>query len=263
MRAVVVAIVLGICAPAHADPRKPLDPETRTKASGHVKQAQEFFKTEQWDKALAEYSAALELTGEPVLVFDIALVHDKAGHPEEALAGYKRYLELEPTGQVAGEAREDVARLVPIVEQILERKRQGDADRARAEAQRHELARRRAMRDEQLGRAEDIDARASGYRWTAIGLGGAALVTLGIGVKFGLDARSASNELSAFTGPMWTPELLQRDADGRSAQKKMTVATSIGAAVAVSAGVLYLLSRRAHGRAERVRVDAGGLVVAF
>jgi len=244
MRAVVVSIVL-VCigGAAHADPRKPIDPETRAKASGHVKQAQEFFKTEQWDKAIAEYTAALELTGEPVLVFDIA-PRARQGGP---LRGGARRLQALPSSssrrvKSRARAREDVARLVPIVDQILERKRRGEADRARvASGALRSRAPASGARGTAASRPDAVEAGARTYRWgRGSRRGGVALVALAVGAKFGLDARSAAHGRVGVRRPDVDPGAAPaRCADGRSAQTKMIAATSIGVANAVAAGVFY------------------------
>lgn len=100
--------------PAAAEP----DAATRAKAAAHFKQGQAFFNRGDFDRALAEYQAAYDISAEPLLVFNMALCHDRANRPEQALASFKRYLELAPDGAVADEAREDVARLTPVVDKI-------------------------------------------------------------------------------------------------------------------------------------------------
>jgi tetratricopeptide (TPR) repeat protein len=120
--------------PAAAEP----DAATRAKASAHFKQGQAFFNRGDFDRALAEYQAAYEISAEPLLVFNMALCHDRAGRPEQALASFKRYLELAPEGTVADEAREDVARLTPIVDKLA-------ADRAAEEARKRDEEAKKAQ----------------------------------------------------------------------------------------------------------------------
>jgi len=138
-----LAVVVGVLQahPAGAEPAgaKPAgakpDADGRAKAAAHFKQGQAFFQREDYDHALAEYQAAFDLSAEPLLVFNIALCHDRSNRPEQALEGFRHYLASAPNGPVADEAREDVARLVPIVDKIT-------ADRAAAEARRREEAAR-------------------------------------------------------------------------------------------------------------------------
>jgi len=124
-------LVAAVALPAAAD----IDPDSRAQAAAHVRQGQAFFQRGDFDRALAEYQIALELSAEPSLIFDMALCHDRANRPEAALHAFLRYLELAPNGSVAEEARADVARLAPIVDRIAaERARQRDAAARRAEA---------------------------------------------------------------------------------------------------------------------------------
>jgi tetratricopeptide (TPR) repeat protein len=113
---VVVGCVLAALAgsvvaqPARAD---------RAKAASHFKQGQLYFKGADYERAISEYQTAYALSLEPLLLFNIALCNDRAQRPEKALEEFQRYLDLAPDGEVAEEAREDVVRLTPIVEEIL------------------------------------------------------------------------------------------------------------------------------------------------
>lgn len=144
-----VFAVIATLAPRTASAQA--ESEARTQAAGHVRQGQAFFQRGDFDRALTEYQTALDLSAEPLLIFNIALCHDRAYRPEEALKMFQRYLELAPDGSVAEEARSDVARLTPIVEKIVadrqaEQARQSDAAARRAEAdQRAEVALRAAV----------------------------------------------------------------------------------------------------------------------
>src|SRR5215467_7507036 len=103
----------------------------RTKAAAHFKQGQEFFKAGDYDRAITEYETAYALAKEPVLIFNIGLCHDRAKRPQKALEAFQHYLELAPNGEVADEAREDVARLVRVVDELdREAKQKRDAEAA-------------------------------------------------------------------------------------------------------------------------------------
>jgi tetratricopeptide (TPR) repeat protein len=123
------------------------DPDARTQAAAHTRQGQAFFQRGDFERALTEFQTALDLSAEPSLVFNIALCHDRANRPEDALRAFQRYLELAPNGSVADEARTDVARLIPIVEQraadrsVEQQRQRADAAR-RAEADRRQDAAR-------------------------------------------------------------------------------------------------------------------------
>jgi len=137
--AVFVTFITSWADPAGAQP----DPGNREKAASHFRQGQAYFQAQDYDRALAEYQAAFDLSSEPLLIFNIALCHDRANRPEQALKDFRRYLARVSTGAIADEAREDVARLVPIVDKIVA-DRKTDESRRRDEAGRHDAAQARA-----------------------------------------------------------------------------------------------------------------------
>lgn len=148
---------------------------TRDQAASHTRQGQAFFQHADYDRAIGEYQAAFDLSAEPSLIFNIALCHDRMNRPEPALAAFQRYLELAPRGSVADEARNDVARLTPIVARLT-------AERAAAEARRREQAEQRRQAALEAERRQDVAAtrRLRIARYVMIGggaiaAGGAAL----------------------------------------------------------------------------------------
>ncbi len=145
-RPLALAVLVSLAAlgaePAGA---QPASEEGRAKAAAHFKQGQAYFARGDFDRAIAEYRAAFDLSAEPSLIFNIALCHVRASRPEQALEGYRRYLELAPDGLVADEAREEVARLVPVVDKLkADREAKLAADRAAEEERRREAERRAA-----------------------------------------------------------------------------------------------------------------------
>jgi len=147
--------------PAGAEPTA----DGRAKAAAHFKQGQAYFQAQDYDRALAEYQAAFELSAEPLLIFNIALCHDRANRPEQALQDFQRYLSTGPSGSVADEAREDVARLVPIVEKLT-------ADRRATEARKQDEAAKRAA---DRAKAQERPDRVRRY----VVLAGAAVTVVG------------------------------------------------------------------------------------
>lgn len=127
------SLMLGT-APAWADGGTSAD------ARAHFRQGQAFFQLGEYDRALAEYQRAFDLSREPSLVFNIALCHDRANRHEQALEAFQRYIVLAPDGAVADEARESIARLTLIVEKLASER---EARRTADEAQRRDEAARR------------------------------------------------------------------------------------------------------------------------
>jgi hypothetical protein len=254
MRALV--LVMALATVARAEPRK-IDDAKKTEAIAHFRQGEEYFKSAQWEAAIKEYRAAYELTGEPLMIFDIALANEKAGNAEPAYDGYEQYLREVNLGSAADEARAGKARLQRTVDRIKSERAEHERVEAAAaaEAARHEAERREAARAHAVIAAREHDHRARNYTFGALGAVALGAISIGMGVKFGLDARAASRDVDGHTGP-WTDALIARDRAGHDANSKMLVFAGGGAALIATGGVLYWFARREHGRAEQLRVAA-------
>lgn len=84
------------------------------------------------------------------------------------------------------------------------------------------------------------------YRLAGLAAGGAGVVTLAIGVGFGIHAKAISDEASR-----WDMFHQARYDEGQAAQRNMYILTGVGAAALVAGGVLYYLGVRADATAER------------
>jgi tetratricopeptide (TPR) repeat protein len=249
----VKALVIIMLAVSIASAQAP-SPESRKQAESHFKLGQAFYNTKQWDKAIGEYQAAWDLSHEPALQFSIGLAFHKKGDLAQALVHYRKYIELDPDGVAGDEARGYIAELTPKVEaeeaarRDAEAKQQREADAAaKAERERADAAAAQAAARE---RSTSTRQRARTLKWTGIGIAIAGVALVGVGVKYGLDARSAESDVNGHTSGPWTDDLLGRDDDGRSAETKQIVFTSLGAAALIGGGVTYFLGRRADARAD-------------
>jgi tetratricopeptide (TPR) repeat protein len=103
-----------------------------------------------------------------------------------------------------------------------------------------------------LGAASDFDDededRDTGRPLRIAGMAAAAAgaIAFGIGVKYGLDARSISDELS---GPrfMWDLDDRELFAEGERAERNAIILMGIGGAALVTGGVLYLVGSNQDG----------------
>lgn len=233
--AAVVALVALRAAPARAQP----DVATRAKAAAHFRQGQAFFQNRDFDRALAEYQAALDLSAEPLLIFNIALCHDRANRPEPALAAFQRYLELAPTGAVADEARDDIARLTPIVAKLA-------AERTTEAARRREEAARRAAtarREEAARRAERADARRRRLRNSMIAAGAVVAVA---GATFHGLAWRTRNRLSDAPDP----DAYFADRDTFKLERNVAIGAYAAGAITIATGLILGRVLRPHNGVE-------------
>ncbi len=91
---------------AHAGPGE------TAKANSHYKQGTGFLAQSLYAQALAEFQAAYELDPKPLLHYHMARAEQGAGHRQEALELYRRYLDEEPAGKGSDDARKQVVALV-------------------------------------------------------------------------------------------------------------------------------------------------------
>jgi tetratricopeptide (TPR) repeat protein len=215
----------------------------RAKAAEHSRQGLAYFKSGDFDRAIAEYQTAFDLSAEPDLIFNIALCHDRAGRPIPALQGFRRYLELAPSGIAADEARIDIARLTPIVEKLL-------SERAAEEARQHDEAERKAEAARREAAAQEEDrARTRRMRLGIyLMIGGGAVAAAG-GVTY-LVAWRTSDRLG---GPSDVEPFISDSQRFRLEQKLAYGGFALGGAV-VAAGLIVAYTAR--GRSDRPQISA-------
>ena len=82
-------------------------------------------------------------------------------------------------------------------------------------------------------------------RIAGLAAAGLGVISLGLGVKFGVDAKHDSDAISMQRGP-WTLADEATFNAGRAAQRDMYAAYIVGGALVVAGGVIYYLGVRAH-----------------
>jgi hypothetical protein len=196
--------------------------------------------------AAAEYQAAYDLVPHPLMIYNLAQVARLTGDEGRALSLYRRYLKEQPTGDAADCARSYV--------RFLERKislieKQEEPKEPPPPAEEEVILEPSPPRAE--SKVESKDAGKS-LRYAGIGIGAAGVISMVIGAKFGLDARSISTTLSNHD-TQWTDTEVRLDKEGQDADKKMLIFTGVGAAALVSGGVLYFWGR-SKSKASREQV---------
>lgn len=207
--------------------------------------------------AAENYLAAYREYPQPAFIYNAAQVYRLGGKLDEALAHYKKYLELAPEGEGAKYAREFVA---SIEKKLAEPPPPDDtktddpetddpgetppADLTVGDASGE-------IRPEPLPVISKSAVAGEGQNKRLVGLAfaGAGVVLVGVGVGFGLHARSLSAEASDFMGPFDQLEDLYERGD--AADRNMVIFLSAGAVTAAAGGLLYYLGARDRSRAER------------
>lgn len=213
-----------------------------------------------YDGAIELYQKAYALVPHPILHFNIGQAHRLAGRDEEARASYEAYLDADPEGAKVKEARsflkEIEARLAVKRRQEEEAARKAAEEQARSDAEAEAL--RKKQEEEALTRGtperdppaeeetpvpevvEKDTGGGGGGGWkrpTGIVVGSLGVVSLGVGVYFGLEAKKLSDELSQ-PGAQFDPA---KEADGEAAERNMFITVGAGAALLTTGLVLFVL----------------------
>lgn len=235
--AALVILVMAPFARAQAD-----EGDKKAAAQVRFKQGRAFYEAGAYEEAIEQYRAGFEETQWPGFLFNIGLAYERSGDKRAALTAYKRYLELDPTGEASNEAAEYIARLQNEIEKeeaVAREKR--ERERAAVEAQRERERERAAAAARQ--RAEKRARHKRRLRLAGLLTAAAGLVSLGVGVKFGVDAKHASDEISAHEDGPWTESLITRYEAGERAERNMFIFTGVAAGALVTGGLLYLFGR--------------------
>jgi tetratricopeptide (TPR) repeat protein len=239
-----LAALLATAAPVAAQPAP--DAAHQAAARAHFDRARELHAKKQYLEAADEYLAAFAEAPLPAFLYNAAQVFRLAGEREHAILHYRRYLELEPTGEGADDARAFLAEL------------EGDGERAIEPAPAPEPD----AEDEPIDpippapgppTPADPPQRDDGRSGRPLRVAG--LVSLGVGAialgaaaGFAFKARSASNDLGNHEGE-WTPAEADLYRAGEDAERYMLISLGVGAAALAAGGVLVLLGQRADARA--------------
>lgn len=260
----VLVVSLALCgtAPlARAQEKASPTEARRREASEHVQRGDALKESGDHAAAAREYQKAYALVPHPVLIFNLAQVYRLGGDRERAIEHYERYLVADPNGRASRQARQFADQL----RRELERERTGGEQAGTRAGSRSGQA---PAGTTTVSRSAERPTPGRGLRLGGMVSAGAGLVAIGIGVKFGLDARGISDDIDAHTDGEWPEELLARQADGERAERNMFILTGAGAAALVAGGVLYYFGQRARREGEDpavavTPVTGGGLGVVF
>jgi len=255
----VAALFAAGVQPVRAQPAPPAPPaeDAKEQARVHFQKAKELHEKKQYAEAAAEYLEAYRYMPAPAFIYNAGQVYRLGGEKEKAVEHYKKYLELEPKGEGAEDARQFIAELSAAIE----------ANKAAASSGAGDPDGTSAMGgggggggDGGGGGAPPVRDAAErpgrGLMLAGMVSGGIGVAAMGAAVVFALRARSAESDLDGYQG-VWTPDQQDRYATGESAERNMTVSVVIGVAALGAGGAMYFLGRRKAKRAEAARPSLG------
>lgn len=186
------------------------DESPKERARALFKDGDAAYSAGKYDEAIAKYNQAFALVPLPLLLFDLGQAYRMRGEREKAVEHYRKYLDVDPNGKGAAEAREHLEELSAQIEKdraaAAARKAAAEEARRSEEAQRAERARVQAeeQRKAAAQRQADLDAHHQAelraravskserptwkkpWVWATIGVAAAVVaVSIGVGVAYG------------------------------------------------------------------------------
>ena len=209
------ALLLGLSAPriCHAQPAS--DKTSSQQLMQRYQRAVTMYNTGQYDKAIEEFQGLYELKPQPILLFNLAQAHRKAGHKAQALDLYERYLREAPNSDLSNETTGYVSELKKQIEEDKQ------AEKAAAEKAAAEKAAAEKASAEKAAAEKAAAEKASAEwkkkygptrplnlaKWGAVGLGVALIVTGA--VLIGVDGQPVcSADMPQMTGQKLCPNEL-------------------------------------------------------
>ena len=228
----------------------------------HAARGEQDAAREAYGKAAEAYARAFELYEHPAFIYNLAQMRRLRGERLRAIRAYETFLVLDPSGPQAATAKTFIAQLTLEL----------DAEASKTETRPPEptggtepapvtppepdpatgttpesaspggtapspVDSSLAVSDRRTDPARGRGLRVAGMVSTAAGA-----IGVGLGIKFGLDARSASRELSEKPpGEPWDEQDRRLLARGEDAERNMAIAFGAGAAAVIAGGVLYVI----------------------
>ena len=216
-----------------------VDPQTRAAAKKLVEDARVEVDAKNYDKAIELYQKAFDLTGHPLMLFNMAQAHRLAGRLDKALELYDRYLQRDPNGAEAPAASAALADLKaagvtppPAPEPVTTKPEATPPPDEAASAF-------RAPEPEEPVRVDTTVSPGRGLRLTGMVLGGAGLVSLAAGVYFTTRVLHWEDE-AAKEGPPFT----NAKEKGEAAQLRGDIAYGLAGALVIGGAVTYWLGHK-------------------
>ncbi|WP_338269782.1 tetratricopeptide repeat protein [Corallococcus caeni] len=216
-----------------------------------LKEGKRLYDAGKYREAAEALKQANEAQPHPRLVYNIAVALEYAGEPREAMSFYRQYVtssseDTDPTLLKNSNRaidrlrvqldREDQAQAVADAD----RKRlEAEAEAARQKADEEQAAARRAEEESERQRQAEMDRAVKSYRnqrIAAFATGGVAVVGVGVGVLFGLQARDQREQFDN----AGTLADKQRLSDSTKSKALLAdIGFGVGLAGAITAIILY------------------------
>jgi tetratricopeptide (TPR) repeat protein len=246
IRSISLALALLVSGGALA---QPVSNDARRKAEAHFRAGDDYHRRGKYGQAVDEYLAAYDLAPLPLLLYNVAQAYRLKGDRRKALQYYEKYLAAEPNGRSSAQASIHA----DVLRKAIEAEDRADAERRAQEppppapepAVEPPPAPTPVMTPAPPAPVAPPPARepaeaahgGGGLRVAGIVTGAAGVVCVGVGVYFGLHARSLADEVA----DTYSQDKVD---EGEAANRNMFILYGAGAAAIVTGGVLYWLGAR-------------------
>jgi hypothetical protein len=223
--------------------------------------------------AVELYKQAYCLVPEPLLVYNIGTAFQKAGRVADAIAHFRLYLKVAPAGESSADAKNAIEQLksnaspstkdTPAAKISCAKEPtlcpDGSAPVAgqckASEPDPPECGDGQELKDGACVDVAIVTPPEGGTEtkgpsktllYAGIGAGGVGVITLGVGIMFGIKAMNLSNELSEYNDMNigWSDEMLAKEAEGEAAERNQIIFTTAGGVLVVVGATMVVLGLR-------------------
>lgn len=247
IRALTVMAALCAAGSALAQPTAtpPPTPAQQQQAGDLVKKAIAKSQAGDHDGAIKLYLEAYAIIPQPLLLSNIGAEYQQAVKPVEALKYFCMYLEKDPTGTNASYVSSQAKVL-----QVSMGNKEGEICKPAPKPV--EPVKPPIVVEPPKPVAEGNPGQ--GLRYAGLGITGAGVIGIGVGVFFGIKAQHNSDLISQHDKTMsWPDNIKQIEADGQSYENKQIIFLIAGGAVAVTGAVIFVVGRSKHS-SERLAI---------
>jgi tetratricopeptide (TPR) repeat protein len=233
-----VCVTALVASPVYAQPPTPT-PQQKQAAGDLTKQAIAKSQAGEYEKAIELTLQAYAIVPLPLLLTNVASDYQKLKKPVEALKYFCMYLKEDPTGQSASYATAQ-AKLIQF--------EQGNKDVTDATACDPPKPKEEPVVVQQpppaVVESPPPADRGKGLRIAGFAVGGAGLVSLGVGIFFGFKAKDISDQIT--NHPMterWPDEIKDLEEKGQAHENKQIAFMIAGGALVATGVALYFIGR--------------------
>ena len=245
------ALILVACGVAGAQPNPPSD-KLRKEAGDLVKKAIAKSQAGDHDDAIELYRQAYILIPTPILLSNIASEYQSQNKQVEALKYFCDYLKADPTGTNVTYA---TAQAKTLQIQLGHPVDDSDVCKPPEPPKPAEPAPAATTTATATPIVEPAPHPGSTLELAGLGVGAAGLVTFGVGIYYGLQAKSISDDISSHpTNQAWRNDIVAYEQEGKDDQTKQIIFMTAGGIVAAGGAVLYWLGHSKNTAVEQVSV---------